>query len=343
MSIPDELRQRRLKQSMTQAEVGRWSGIDTDTVRNLENGKGSIGALEKVLPVLGLQISRIPKAKSLGESLKMLRQKSGFSLRALAQKAGTSHPSIASLERSQGHVNTLYTVLPALGIRPGLSVMNARSKMVSQHAADPKEQRKMLKRFTEKLKAQQFVPRRELSKVLSQQDFLGIEDQWENRKQFKRDQLARPSELDDYMSWLKKADLLNGQLGKFAAKHRGDPTKYSTVRRMEHRVGGAYEVALECLQETLERNPEVAVHLDRPVRFDHGHEPGIDEVSMPRWWRSKSHYVLKREFGIGTKRDVQLDVLTEKLEQLDEPNQPALDKESLNERLTRLRRHTPDF
>ncbi|NKB48134.1 MAG: helix-turn-helix domain-containing protein [Alphaproteobacteria bacterium] len=338
MSIPKELRRRRLKLSMAQADVGRLSDVDTDTVRNLENGNGSINALEKVLPVLGVQISHIPKAKTLGVSLKMLRQKLGFSQRALAQKAGTSHPSIGSLERSQGHVNTLYVVLPALGIRPGLSVSKARSKIAGRQATGSDKQRKLLEQFIRRLGSQQYLPKRELSKVLSEQDFEEIEDRWENRKQFKADQLERPGELDRYMSMLRKADLLNGQLGRFSEKHRDDPRKFSAVERMANRVDGAYEEALECLQETLEQRVDLEAHFDRPIRFEPGHEPGINADGMPRWWRSKSHYVLKREIGIGSKRDVQLEMLTEKLEQLNEPNQPALDKDALNERLIRLRR-----
>lgn len=333
MTIPNDLRIQRLKMKLTQDELGRSSAVDADTIRNLENGKGSIEALQKVMVGLSMKVGGLPKADTLGEGISLQREKVGFSHRALARAANVSHPSIANLERSQGRVKTLYAVLRALGV-------SQRLLSSSQVAAvnDIDNQKSILRKFIQTLESGKAVPKRKLESVLTEQDFIDLADSWENMKGYRDEMTTLPSDLEHYVSLLAKADRKNMVLGRFGSRHRDDPAKRSTIQKMINEVDGAYETALEALQETLLQNPGMEIFLDRPVSFEIGHEPSICADGMPRWWASKSHYVFEGKFGFQTRRDILIQALERKLDKLENPEAYEIDKAAIQARLDHLKK-----
>lgn len=57
-SLPDQLRNRRIKMELSVAELSRRAGLSRNTISSLETGKGSVRALESLLPIIGKQARR---------------------------------------------------------------------------------------------------------------------------------------------------------------------------------------------------------------------------------------------------------------------------------------------
>jgi len=114
------LRDRRRDLSLTQAAVACATGISIPTLRNLEQGKGSIESLSRTLPYLQLRWSWFYDIEAGPEFVRRRRMR-GLSQRALAERVGCSRPTIIAIERDlTGRVETLLRVLSVLGIRQAL-------------------------------------------------------------------------------------------------------------------------------------------------------------------------------------------------------------------------------
>ena len=194
--------------------------------------------------------------------------------------------------------------------------------------------------FIKRLNDGESVPKRELANVLDDEELQDIDETWKNRSDFNNDQSTRPSELDQYVKYLSKADRLSNLGRHFADKYHNDISKRSMIKKRVNQVDGAFETALECLQEILDESPGIASVLDRSVSFEHGHSPEITSEGMPRWIGSKSFFNQGGGMGVGTKQDVKRETLEKKLSKLrGENEQEALPEgaETPKERIARLK------
>ncbi|OWY06882.1 helix-turn-helix transcriptional regulator [Thioclava sp. IC9] len=129
MTLPAlPLRTRRRALGHTQAAVASSAGISIPALRNLETGRGAIGSLARVLPVLELRWSWVDGA-AVGPALAERRRAAGLSQSALAIRVGCSRPTIHVLERDlTGRIETLLRVLGVLGLRTAVRELPRASK-----------------------------------------------------------------------------------------------------------------------------------------------------------------------------------------------------------------------
>ncbi|WP_417809517.1 helix-turn-helix domain-containing protein [Thioclava sp.] len=95
------LRDRRRDLALTQAAVAKAAGISIPTLRNLEQGKGSIGSLSRALPFMQLRWSWL-RDTDAGQDLTRRRRMRGLSQRALAEKVGCSRRICSVATRATG-------------------------------------------------------------------------------------------------------------------------------------------------------------------------------------------------------------------------------------------------
>ncbi|WP_321393534.1 hypothetical protein [Emcibacter sp.] len=117
--------------------------------------------------------------------------------------------------------------------------------------------------------------------------------------------------------------------------------KPKNVRRAE----SEYERAREHLEEILDGDLSLGMYLDRAVRFDAGYEPTLCEEGIPRMFNSTSRHVREvyLHFGAGRehkkKHDVKLEILRDRLEQLqgiDQSEQDAGLPDHLQKKLNKM-------
>ena len=104
---------------ITQKDLAKETGLSIPTIRNLENGNGTIDSLKRVMDGLELVLEIytplnkeeeemiFTKSKSgkpylrIGTQIKLLRNQKGYSQRKLAEIVGVSHPTIVAIERKE--------------------------------------------------------------------------------------------------------------------------------------------------------------------------------------------------------------------------------------------------
>ena len=89
--------------------------------------------------------------------------------------------------------------------------------------------------------------------------------------------------LAAYTDKLRLADLWFGQADKLSSKGRS-----ASAKAMFSRAERMYEAAYECLQELLDREPQLARLLDRHFEYGGEDSPALDPDSAPRLNTSRS-------------------------------------------------------
>jgi transcriptional regulator with XRE-family HTH domain len=115
---------------ITQKVLAERAGPSIPTIRNLENGKGTIDSLKRVMDELELVLEiYIPKNKEeeesiftkneigrpylrIGTQIKLIRRQKGYSQRKFAELTEVSHPTIVAIERHEkGKLSNLESII----------------------------------------------------------------------------------------------------------------------------------------------------------------------------------------------------------------------------------------
>ena len=111
----DELRTARCSSGWSRVTLGERVGVDAQTIKRIEQGRGSVETLVKVMAVLNFRLVGLGKGDTLAEQLRNKRDQR--SPAKLAKKAGISPATLAALERGEGTVASLLRLLAVLAPR----------------------------------------------------------------------------------------------------------------------------------------------------------------------------------------------------------------------------------
>ncbi|KEO58727.1 helix-turn-helix domain-containing protein [Thioclava indica] len=141
MSSLQILKDQRRALGLSQAQVAKRAGISIPTLRELENGQGTIRSLTAVLTVLDLRWAWAPSAESAGDVLCERRKALGISQAEMARRVGCSRITIMNLEKTfVGRVPTLLKMLAALRMRKVVQPIGAEKGRPLSPASNGSEQ-----------------------------------------------------------------------------------------------------------------------------------------------------------------------------------------------------------
>jgi transcriptional regulator with XRE-family HTH domain len=86
-------------------------GVDPQRIKRLEKGTGSVETLIDAMEALELRLSGIAPGATITDQLRAKRQKRGWSISHAAQRAGLDRATVADLERGNGSVASLQSLL----------------------------------------------------------------------------------------------------------------------------------------------------------------------------------------------------------------------------------------
>lgn len=109
-----ELREARQSAGWSQRTLAQRIGDDTQTIKRLEKGTGSVSTLIAVMAVLDFRLTGLGRGKTLAEQLRNRRRKRAWSLDQAAGRAGLSRTTISGLEQGGGSVASLLRFLAVL-------------------------------------------------------------------------------------------------------------------------------------------------------------------------------------------------------------------------------------
>lgn len=114
----DDLKTARLSAGLTQKALGVRIGSDAQAIKRLEGGVGSMRTLMAVCEALDFRLTGLGPGETLGEQLRHRRLKRSLTLAKLATRCGLARGTVAGLERGDGSVASLLSVLAVLA--PGV-------------------------------------------------------------------------------------------------------------------------------------------------------------------------------------------------------------------------------
>lgn len=115
--LGQQLNEHRRRSLLTRQDLsGRCGGISIDAIRNVENDCGTVKVLEAVLRGLHLQLSGLPRANSVGEQIRLLRNRKKHSQRKMAEVANLTQASIVNLEKGNGRIGSLYKIADSYNV-----------------------------------------------------------------------------------------------------------------------------------------------------------------------------------------------------------------------------------
>ena len=168
--------------------------------------------------------------------------------------------------------------------------------VVSQLSPTEKKRRlKRLKELLARLKRGNDITRRDLEKVLT-------EEQWNDYEQANQylsvdysESIERPQELDVYLEKIKQADFYHARASSTPTTERSriDGRNRSGRLRLYHQAEACYEDAVMYLCGILDGHNqqlanELRMYLDRDVDTSTDNQPGADPQSVPRIKGSRS-------------------------------------------------------
>jgi hypothetical protein len=183
------------------------------------------------------------------------------------------------------------------------------------------QQLEKIKNFIKRLDNDEYVSLRDMRAVLTDEEFEGYENDWKGVRALRVEQKELAANLKDYEDLLRVAD------GIFTG----------TVR--ETQAQGAYEKALERLQELLGQNVRLSEVLDRGVSFKKHNATEASAEGVPRSIFSRSHNARDGGVNYGTINDVKRQAFERKIEVLETMDKTAQKQtETPKQRLERLKR-----
>jgi transcriptional regulator with XRE-family HTH domain len=120
VGVGQQLRALREIRQVTQRRLSEMTGLDHDTICNLERGRGTVGLLVCALRALDAAVDGCPDVVELGTWIAQRRRDRGLSQDAATKKTGLSKPMLIKLERGQGRIDSFLTALRAYGVQPRL-------------------------------------------------------------------------------------------------------------------------------------------------------------------------------------------------------------------------------
>ena len=188
------------------------------------------------------------------------------------------------------------TTLEEIRKRIQQSQQEQNAVVVSQLSPTEKKQRlKRLKEMLARLKRGNDITRRDLEKVLT-------EEQWNDYEQSNQylsvdflEGTERPQELDVYLDKIRQADFYHNRSSSTPTTERSriDHRNRSGRMRLYYQAEACYEDAVMYLCGILDGHNqqlanEVRMYLDRDVDTSTGNQPGADPQSVPRIKGSRS-------------------------------------------------------
>ncbi|QDM15540.1 helix-turn-helix domain-containing protein [Tardiphaga sp. vice304] len=115
MELGDAIRQARTASGLSQTTLAQRAGVSLDAVSALEvHGAGTVRLLSAVAMAIDLRFTGLPRGRSFGDQVRILRKRRMWSQEELAQRAEVSAPAIVRLERGNARVATLQAALDVL-------------------------------------------------------------------------------------------------------------------------------------------------------------------------------------------------------------------------------------
>lgn len=122
VGLGGKLRLAREREGMTVAEVAEAVGISPGYLGEIERGQSlpAVDTLRELATVVSLPLSQALQCGTMGDKVKMLRERLGLSRAELAQMAAVSPSFVAQLEnnRTQASLPTLRHISECLGVSP---------------------------------------------------------------------------------------------------------------------------------------------------------------------------------------------------------------------------------
>jgi hypothetical protein len=181
--------------------------------------------------------------------------------------------------KSNQQVATLAAIREKLAQGNGTSGKRRKLDQTEKNRADK------LREITAQLKAGEHVQNRKLKTWLTAEEFEAIGTGWELEKSYRANVFEKPSAVIKYEALIKRADFLYNKAD--ALNSRGKKSNMNAA-------DGAYERALEHLEEQLGLDASLHGWFDRPLNFGHGTMLGLDPDSVPRCVTSRS---INRQVG----------------------------------------------
>jgi hypothetical protein len=169
------------------------------------------------------------------------------------------------------------------------------------------------------------VQARDLKLVLTDKQHQLMALAWQEQKELRV--LDKPSEVTEYEQLLQEALMRQGQYDRYSERKatRGNTTvdRQKRTKELGNKAEGAFEGALERLEEIIGVDPSLQIWFDRPLDFCAGGALSLDSSGMPRVITSKSFEnglfgQAATRFGASkSKRQVKIDALEDALAELD--------------------------
>lgn len=102
----------------TQSEIATLANISRTAIVDLEKGKGSMSTLAAISEHIEFRIAGLSRGPSFGQQVKRRRQRLKWTQKKLAAKTKLSLPTIRSVEKDTGNLESFRRIIEAIGDRP---------------------------------------------------------------------------------------------------------------------------------------------------------------------------------------------------------------------------------
>lgn len=107
----DELKQVRRSAGWSQRTLAERVGVDSQTIKRLEKGVGSMATLVAVMAALQFRLTGVGTGRTLFDQLRARRQVLALSISEAARRSGLSRTTIVKVEQGEGSVASLLQLL----------------------------------------------------------------------------------------------------------------------------------------------------------------------------------------------------------------------------------------
>lgn len=206
-----------------------------------------------------------------------------------------------------------------------------------------------VKQLLTKLADGEQVSLRDIEFTLGKSGVSEYERRWSNeldqRKQFEE----KPEILVRYEEKLKKAEFADNKaegIKTIGKRSKKDGLGRNSRQRLRDSAEKQYELALEYLEEVVNKEPDLVFWFDREIEFGFNSKLSIDIVGMPRLITSRSKYKLTSGLlAQRTKSEIKQEVLEEAKDALEHEIAcvaTTIDAELLKSKLTKLKKMSRD-
>jgi site-specific DNA-methyltransferase (adenine-specific) len=119
-TLGSSLKATRKLRKLSQKRLAEHAGLDLETVKSLEHGRGNVGSLSSAMRVLEIRISTQSSEMEIGPWLASKRKLAKLSQQQVATAIGLSKPTLIGLERGRGRISSFLLFMGCLGLSPTL-------------------------------------------------------------------------------------------------------------------------------------------------------------------------------------------------------------------------------